>query len=90
MVLKGIFGGASHFGMPSECPGRGHDRQFFDCAVRGKQESADHRPGDRFGDIIFFLGALGHSVFQISVSVAPGNRAMTRMPSGRSSSRSVL
>ena len=41
-------------------------------------------------DIIFFLGAFGQSEFQIAVSVAPGIRAITRMPFGRNSSRRVL
>src|ERR1700704_6043781 len=41
-------------------------------------------------DIILRLGAFGHSVFQIAVSVAPGMRAITRMPFGLNSSRNVL
>ena len=42
------------------------------------------------GGIIFFRGALGHSVFQMAVSVAPGRSAITRIPWSRSSSRSVF
>src|ERR1700727_2119249 len=42
------------------------------------------------GDTIFFRGACGQNEFQMSVSVAPGIRAITRMPLGRSSSRNVL
>src|SRR6266853_2928513 len=41
-------------------------------------------------DIIFCLGAFGQSEFQMAVSVAPGIRAITRMPLGRNSSRNVL
>src|SRR5215472_2364614 len=41
------------------------------------------------GDIIFLRGASGHSAFQMSVSVAPGMSAITRIPFGRSSSRKV-
>src|SRR5712691_10341581 len=43
-----------------------------------------------FGTIIFFRGASGQSVFQMSVSVAPGMSAITRMPFGRNSSRKVF
>src|ERR1700704_4076939 len=42
------------------------------------------------GDIILRRGACGHSVFQMSVSVAPGRRPMTLIPFGRNSSRRVL
>ncbi len=42
------------------------------------------------GDIIFFRGACGQKLFQISVLVAPGMRAITRIPFPRSSSRRVL
>jgi len=41
-------------------------------------------------DIIFLRGASGHSVSQMSVSVAPGNSAITRMPVDRNYSRSVF
>src|ERR1700676_5515166 len=41
-------------------------------------------------DIIFLRGACGQNEFQMSVLVAPGMRAITRMPLGRSSSRRVL
>ena len=41
-------------------------------------------------DIILRLGAFGHSAPQIAVSVAPGMRAITRMPFGLNSSRTVL
>src|SRR5216683_5520634 len=41
-------------------------------------------------DIILRLGAFGHSVSQIAVSVAPGIRAITRMPFGLNYSRNVL
>ena len=34
------------------------------------------------GDIILMRGASGHSVFQISVSVAPGRSPITRIPRG--------
>jgi len=42
------------------------------------------------GDIIFFRGASGQRVFQMSVLVAPGNSEITRIPLGRNSSRNVL
>src|SRR5216684_3771419 len=43
-----------------------------------------------FGDIILPRGASGHSVFQMSVSVAPGSSPMTLIPFGRNFSRRVF
>ena len=56
----------------------------------GKSNAAIKAFATVCGDIIFVRGAVGQRVLQISVSVAPGNRAITRIPFGRSSSRSVL
>src|SRR6266705_6900858 len=42
------------------------------------------------GANIFFRGASGQSVFQMSVSVAPAISAITRIPFGRNSSRKVF
>src|ERR1035441_2475386 len=59
-------------------------------ALGGKRMALTTAAAMVAGDIIFFLGACGQRVFQISVLVAPGRRAITRIPLGRNSSRSVL
>src|SRR5260370_23703280 len=63
---------------------------FSTVAFSGNRSASTTVRATVSADIILRLGAFGHSVFQISVSVAPGMRAITRLPFGLNSSRNVL
>ena len=63
---------------------------FSTVVFSGKSRATTTVRATVSADIILRLGAFGHNVSQIAVSVAPGIRAITRMPFGLNSSRKVL
>jgi len=71
-------------------PAVGRISSVSTVAFGGRRRALTTASATVAGDIILFRGACGHRVFQISVPVAPGRRAMTRIPLGRNSSRRVL
>src|ERR1700678_108577 len=71
-------------------PIEGRTTSFSTVVSSGSSSASMTVRATASGDIILRLGAFGHSVFQIAVSVAPGRRATTRIPFGLNSSRSVL
>src|ERR1019366_5908266 len=71
-------------------PFEGITTTFSTVVFSGKSSASTTVQATVSADIILRLGASGHSVFQSTVSVAPGMRATTRIPFGRNSSRKVL
>src|SRR5712692_148130 len=71
-------------------PAVGRISRFSTVALAGRRIAPMTAWATVAGDIILLRGASGQSVFQISVSVAPGSRPITRIPFGRSSWRRVL
>src|SRR5258708_4134009 len=76
--------------LPYRVPVEGRTTIFSTVVLSGSRRASTTVRATVSADIILRLGAFGQSVFQIAVSVAPGIRAITRMPFGLSSSRSVL
>ena len=75
---------------PYSAPVEGITTIFSTVVLAGKRSASTTVRATVSGDIILRLGALGHIASQIAVSVAPGMRAITRMPFGLNSSRNVL
>src|ERR1019366_4567978 len=71
-------------------PLEGRTTIFSTVVFSGKSRASTTVRATVSADIILRLGAFGHSACQIAVSVAPGIRAITRMPFGLNSSRKVL
>src|ERR1019366_9622997 len=76
--------------LPYSVPLEGITTIFSTVVFSGKSRALTTIRATVSADIILRLGAFGHSACQIAVSVAPGIRAITRMPFGLNSSRKVL
>src|ERR1035441_2002452 len=74
---------------PYSVPTVGITTIFSTVVLSGTSSALTTVPATVSAEIILRRGALGHNLFQIAVSVAPGMSAITRIPFGLNSSRNV-